>query len=232
MSTQSNIPADIMTRPVVVVHGPTGPSGGPTGPTGPQGFATLTGATGVRGPTGVTGPTGAIGATGAGAFTGPTGFTGPPGSVGGTGLMGSTGPTGMLGSGDTSRYVYNNYQSAIGPYGTNYTMAGLGIIYTPKASGSILLILSGVARNSGGVITTVGIKYGTGTPPAQGAGEIGVFLGSLVDLLPAATGQVGFTINFVISGFPPGSLWFDLAFKSVSGTTAYIQNINYSLLEL
>jgi hypothetical protein len=77
-------PALVETRPVVVVHGPTGavgPSGGPTGPMGPPGPATIgpTGATGDRG----VGPTGA---TGAGAFTGPTGprgLTGPPGTLGG-----------------------------------------------------------------------------------------------------------------------------------------------------
>lgn len=75
-------PAQIATRPVVVVTGtgPTGASGGPTGPTGVTGQAVV----GPTGPTGVRGvsPTGP---TGAGAFTGPTGatgITGPPGSAG------------------------------------------------------------------------------------------------------------------------------------------------------
>jgi hypothetical protein len=229
MSTESNIPADIMTRPVVVVHGPTGPSGGPTGPTGPVGAASTTGATGVRGPTGVTGPTGLQGV--ASTVTGPTGPFGPPGSIGATGMQGPTGSTGTLGSADSSRYLYRNYQSPIGPFGTNYTMAGLNFTYTIKSSGTLLLIFSGVARNSGGATTTIGVKWGGGAPPTQGAGESGSFLGSLVDLIPTATGQIGFTINLIIP-FNTTPLWFDLAFKSSSGTTAYIQNLNFMLIEL
>lgn len=81
----NNDPALVETRPVVVVHGPTGATGVPGGPTGPTG---MTGAA-IVGPTGPTGDRGVgpTGATGAGAFTGPTGpigLTGPPGTIGGS----------------------------------------------------------------------------------------------------------------------------------------------------
>jgi hypothetical protein len=234
MSTESNIPAEIMVRPVVVVGGPTGPAGAPTGPTGPAGAVASTGATGRTGPTGpastVTGPTGA-----ASTVTGPTGRTGPAGSFGGTGAIGPTGPTGTLGLGDTSRYLFTNFQSSIGPYGTNFTLAGMGITYTIKSSGSLLVIVSGVARNSGGFTTTVEAVWGTGAPPTAGAflsSTNGIPLGAPVNLLPAATEQVGFAINFVLPFGGSGSLWFDLALKSSSGTNALIQDINFSLLEL
>ena len=91
-----------MTKPVVVIGGPTGPSGGPTGATGPEGSAAVTGATGSVGPTGPFGYTGPTGAVGPGAFTGPTGMTGPfglgpAGPTGQQGEMGETGPTGATG---------------------------------------------------------------------------------------------------------------------------------------
>lgn len=101
-------PATVGTRPVVVVHGPTGstgPAGGPTGATGATGLAVVgpTGPTGVRGvgPTGNTGAQGITGPTGAIGKTGPPGIGSPgaPGSASNTGATGSTGPPGVGGPG-------------------------------------------------------------------------------------------------------------------------------------
>lgn len=82
-------PSPVATRPVVVVHGPTGATGNPGGPTGPTGNigATVVGPTGPTGVRGV-GPTGATGATGITGLIGATGSTGPPGSAGPTGSVG------------------------------------------------------------------------------------------------------------------------------------------------
>jgi hypothetical protein len=131
MSTQSNTPAPIATKPVVVIGGPTGPSGGPTGPTGPAGLATVTGATGVHGPTGPLGLTGATGATGAGAFTGPMGMTGPVGvgllgPTGYQGDIGETGPTGPTGIGATG--ATGNPGGPTGPQGAIGATGGGGAI--------------------------------------------------------------------------------------------------------
>ena len=236
MSVESNIPAEIAVRPVVVVGGPTGPAGGPTGSSGPTG---ATGAGAFTGPTGATGPTGSIGTGPTGAassVTGPTGYTGPPGSGGATGIGGPTGPTGKLGSGDTSRFVWGDFQSAIGPYGTSYQMAGLGITYTPKASGCLLIIFSGTARNasaSGGT-TTIEAMWSSGTPPAAGAAQVGIALGAPQNITTAAANaQAGFALNFVMSFGNIGTqLWFDLAIRSGSGANAYIEDLNWSILEL
>lgn len=91
-------PSPVATRPVVVVHGPTGATGafgGPTGPTGSTGAAVTgpTGPTGVRG----VGPTGVTGAS----ITGPTGaqgMTGPPGTIGGATVVDNLSPTAVLGA--------------------------------------------------------------------------------------------------------------------------------------
>lgn len=232
MSTQSNIPAEIMARPVVVVHGPTGPAGGPTGATGPQGTASITGATGPRGLTGPLG-TGPTGATGAGAFTGPTGMTGPVGE-GGLGPIGWTGPTGTFGS---AGYVSNALYGYAGPYGTNFVNAGLGVTYTPKRSGLLLLIFSGVAYNAAAAGSTVSVQlqWGTGTPPSVGSPQAGstLFTNQVLSFTSPSQ-QSGFAINMVVDFTSQigHQLWFDLAFKSGTGVGAYIQNITYTVVEL
>lgn len=137
MTVEVTTPAPIMTRPVVVVGGPTGPSGaagGPTGATGPSG-ANATGSTGPTGPlgTGPTGNTGPTGVTGPGGMTGPasvgaTGPTGPGGPTGTTGPIGTgpTGPTGVTGNtgpsgGPTGPTGVTGPTGYTGPIGTGPT---------------------------------------------------------------------------------------------------------------
>jgi hypothetical protein len=237
MSTQSNIPAEVMTRPVVVVHGPTGPAGGPTGATGPVGAASTTGATGVRGPTGLTGPTGSTGA--ASTAIGPTGFTGPPGSVG---TFGPTGPTGTVGprfsGGDAStQRVYSS--NVYGPFGTTAVHAGFGSMwtYTPNLSGSMLIIVSGIVRNTvggAGAGTEIGFYMASGSPPTAGTSPQGIQIGKTQRFFMVnAAEQIGFSIPVISSAWTVGtSLWFDLVIKSTVGTNAYVQDLHFVLLEI
>lgn len=231
MSTQSNIPAEIMTKPVVVVHGPTGPSGGPTGATGPQGMASTTGATGVRGPSGVTGYTGPTGL--ASVVTGPTGMTGPVGSIGNV-VLGPTGPTGSFGG---SGSVYNNWWTGpIGPYGTSQTMLGLGARFTTRASGTLLIAVTGLVRNSAGGAgggTTIVLRWGTGTSPVAGQASTGISLGTALNtFLVNAADYVGFAINMGVFFNPDGTdRWIDLSMASTVGTNAYVRDVQMLLLE-
>jgi collagen type VII alpha len=240
MSQQSNIPAPIMAQPVVVVGGPTGPSGGPTGATGPAGLATITGATGSVGPTGVTGPTGAVGATGAGAFTGPTGRTGPPGSAGAASTV--TGPTGPLGATGASTGIGGIYTAAsggpFGPYGTTLSFIGLGFRYTPVSSGRLMLIFAGLARNSTGGTgagTSIMAKYGTGASPVAGAaGGSGTQFGQFQQSFSASANDYsGFTVMEIVSSLTLGTTyWFDLAITATAGSTAYVRDTQFMLIEL
>ena len=238
MSAQSNIPAEIMAKPVVVVHGPTGPSGGPTGATGPQGTASITGATGPRGLTGFTGPSGVTGATGAGAFTGPTGMTGPAGSVGGTGPFGPTGPAGpQLANPDNWMRVYSS--TVYGPFGTSFGHIGIGgsWTYTPVGSGVYLVIVSGIVRNSAGGAgggTTIQFCSGGGSPPSAGAAPAGIQFGrDQRFFLTNAADQVGFTFPIMVSGWGFGTpIWHDLTVKSSVGNNAYVQDLHFVLIEL
>ena len=236
MSTQSNIPAEIMTKPVVVVHGPTGPSGGPTGATGPAGAASMTGATGPRGTSGVTGYTGPTGADST--VTGPTGSTGPPGSAGATGStgFGPTGATGpQLANADNTKRQY--LTSTYGPHGTTFTHVGLGGLWTyiTVSSGTYLVIVSGVVKNTtAGATTTIRFRAAAGTPPLSNAAETGIQFGQDQRfLLTNASDQVGFTFPLIISGWGAfATIWHDLAVKSSVGTTAFVQDLHFVLIEL
>jgi hypothetical protein len=230
MSVESNIPAEIEARPVVVVHEIGGPTG-PTGVTGPVGAASTIGPTGS---TGITGPTGNVGPTGAGAFTGPTGMTGPQGA-GGVGPLGPTGPTGpMLAAFD--RVQWNNFQSQKGPYGTTETMAGYGFTYTIKKDNSALLVqFSGLVRNIlGGGTTTVFMRWGFGTPPVNGANATGNGLGTQQVLtIASATDWVTFFMSWIGGGWTKGTTyWFDISLKSGSGNNSYAQLVNFVLIEI
>ena len=232
MTVQSNIPAEILAQPVVVVHGPTGPSGGPTGATGPQGFATNTGAQGPRGPTGPFG-TGPTGPTGPGAATGPRGMTGPVGAGG----LGPTGPTGARGVVPTNQALgYINY-GLYGPFGTSPITMGFGITYTPVAHGTIVVTMAGMLRNSAGVAgtgTTAGLRYGQGSPPSYNTSDFGSRIG--VDQQMSSidpNGWSGFAITAVVSNLTVGSqYWFDLVIWGSTGVNAYTKNNTFSLLEL
>lgn len=239
MSTQSNIPAEIMTKPVVVIGGPTGPAGGPTGPTGVTGSTGPTGFTGVRGQTGPLG-TGPTGSTGAGAFTGPTGMTGPVGA-GGPGPIGPTGVTGppLTNSG---KVVSNSTNVVFGPYGTGTTVIGLGYTYVIKGPGGLLLVIaSGLARNAAGgagAATLVSLRWGTGTPPAAMSGNFGNTVGVNQNLFFVnAADKAGWCIPWIGGGFAasPGvgaQIWFDLAVSSSVGTNAFVQDINFVVVEM
>jgi hypothetical protein len=235
MTTQSKTPAPILAQPIVVVGGPTGPSGGPTGPTGLSGAVGPTGYTGVRGQTGPLG-TGPTGPTGVGAFTGPTGLTGPAGP---TGVTGSTGPTGVTGAGSitSGRIISTNSSGTLGPYGGNPTAVGFGMSYTTKASGQVLVMFAGMARNAtAGNTTFISPTYGTGTAPASGATTgLGTQYSTPQGYVSGTTTDRGGFMTMKILSLTVGTTyWFDiLVWNSVGGTgTAYIADVQILIVEL
>lgn len=234
MPTQVRFPASIMTKPVVVIGGHTGPSGGPTGATGPGGQIGATGPLGPTGPTGALG-TGPTGATGAGAFTGPAGMTGPPGS-GAPGSAGVTGPTGAVGASVTVASIRVNYAGQYGPYGISATSIGLGLsaLYTPSKTGAVLVMLTGMARNTQGVSGAsilLSARYGSGTPPSAGSAASGSEFGAKYFSSPDASAYAGFTMFNILTLAVGTTFWFDLALSSGSGVNAVVRDVQFVLIE-
>lgn len=248
MPVETNIRAQVLAQPTVVVGGPTGPSGGPTGPTGPQGSVSVTGATG---PVGSTGPTGSTGLTGApgldGILTGPTGSTGPAGSIAATG---PTGPTGLPAI-DLSNPPDQNFprvyswQDAgnadfITGVDTIERMLGTAFGFSPMITGNVLVIITGTAENTDNGGTTVTARYDVGgNYPVRGDPVTGIAFGT-----PVETYAPGLSIPFTIVGIAQLDVipifsypyfqdyWFNVSVKSTIGSGAGVHTVTYTFMEL
>lgn len=120
---------------------PSQPNNGATGATGPNGTA---GSTGANGPIGATGATGPDGATGA------QGIQGDPGNDGATGATGPQGATGATGQGGLIAIQSHNPASlqtmTASAVDSDIDATNLAVTFTVPASGSVLVVLSGMAR--------------------------------------------------------------------------------------
>lgn len=110
------------------------------------------------------------------------------------------------------------------PTGTTSTtavMCGMAGLITPVRSGKIHVTISGYLYTSAVATSiTVGIKYGGGAAPANGAANVGAGVGSFTVLSEAsATYRYPFSLSGVITGLTIGTqIWLDL-FQQVNGTT-------------
>lgn len=119
-------------------------------------------------------------------------------------------------------------------------MMGLGVSFTPSASGSgrALVIASGsVTTLVGSVPMGVGGRFGTGSAPANGAAVTGSRFGAATDqtIRPAGiTGGVGICIADVLTGLTPGTTyWFDLALSTTNASdAAQLQSASIVTVEL
>jgi len=124
------------------------------------------------------------------------------------------------------------------PTGTTSTtavMAGLAISFTPNKTGKIKITVDGMIANStAGDGGTAQIAYGTGTAPANGAAATGTAVGNKASLLSSAASQnQSFSLVAIVSGLTAGTAyWIDLQQAAVTGGTASITGISYTVEEL
>lgn len=118
---------------------------------------------------------------------------------------------------------------------TTVVMMGLGVKITPRSSGRILVIVTGMAGNG-----TIGsgcnsqVRYGTGTAPANGAALTGSTSGQEKAFVAStAAGQQGFSLSTIITGLIVGTeYWIDVGLKAVTSGTASIAGIDVVSLEV
>jgi hypothetical protein len=114
---------------------------------------------------------------------------------------------------------------------------GSSIQYSTKASGRVLIIWSGQARNNiPGAITYVSSMYGAmgviPAPPAGATSGFGTQYGSGQQYVSGtATDRGGFTCMSIVSLATFTSYWFDLLVGSSNGVNAYIYNVQFLLIE-
>ena len=124
------------------------------------------------------------------------------------------------------------------PSGTSSTtgvMMGIGssCALTPVYSSRIFLKMDGIASNNSGIQNvSVEARYGTGTPPANGAAATGTVLGSpQVGQSAFANSRFTWSVGGIITGLTPGTAyWFDLNVLVSAGTGA-LTNISCAAME-
>ena len=112
---------------------------------------------------------------------------------------------------------------------------GLSGSITPIRSGTILIIISGSGDNAtnsrGG---TIGLRYGTGTPPVNGAALTGTLVQTSNFQNSNAAQLFPFSVNDIITGLTLNTaVWFDLSLAASGGAgTARVRGINISIIEI
>jgi hypothetical protein len=120
---------------------------------------------------------------------------------------------------------------------TGLVMMGLGVTYTPQASGTVSAIANCQATTLVNVINyQIGARYGTGTPPVNGAAATGTRWGYAVD--PTGIGfslSVGsqWTFAQTLALTPGTTYWFDLCLATtLLADAASMSDVAMSIMEL
>jgi hypothetical protein len=129
-----------------------------------------------------------------------------------------------LGGAPNNRYT--NFgsitNSGYGSTSTTAVMVGNGTVWklTPASTGKVRvrLIGVGVATGSGG---QVGVNYGTGTPPSQGAAVTGTAGNTFIPSFGTVLSGIPFTVEFEATGLTLGTVyWFDVVINAITSGQA------------
>jgi len=114
---------------------------------------------------------------------------------------------------------------AAAPAGTTsatYVMMGLGHVLSSQVASRLWVSIDGrIANNTNGRETDVVVCCGIGTPPANGAPQVGTIVSQPAAFVATTGGGAfaPFSLTATVSGITPQtSYWFDLAVKVTGGT--------------
>ena len=129
-------------------------------------------------------------------------------------------------------------QPPLNPAGTTSSTgvhAGLGAVLTPTVTGKVLVTITGTMVNAvANKWPATALRYGTGTPPANGAAPAGTPLGAL-DFLTGNTvnNATPFSLTGVVLNAAIGvALWFDLVQSTTAGGTTTLNSVSVTAVEL
>jgi len=118
---------------------------------------------------------------------------------------------------------------------TTQVMAGLGVQITPTSSGILDVRICMNTRNntaSDGVFAR--IRYSTGTPPVNGAAQVGTGVGTGMQSVngTGAMPTVPMTLIGTIAGLIPGTTyWIDLSYSALTGGIATLASVDVLVAE-
>jgi hypothetical protein len=208
----------------------------------------------IKGPTGSQGPQGNTGATGSQGTQGPQGIQGPQGTTGAQGPTGQGVPVGGALAAILRKKSATDFdtewkplaslqQTAVAPtptVGVTAKMLGMGSTaqITPTCSGKLLVTITASAfwTTGGNFFSLAGIRYGTGTPPTNGAASAGTPIGASMQTATQAAVPVTspMTATVVVTGLTVGTAyWFDLVGQgSNAAAQLNITNCWFTITEL
>lgn len=120
---------------------------------------------------------------------------------------------------------------------TTGVMMGLGVsscrIATVTSTRLHITFDGWALNNTAGQTTSLLVKYGTGSGPANGAATTGTAVGATIVVgNGGATYQTGFSATRIVTGLTPGTTyWFDIS-VNVSANTGSIGSITFSAMEI
>jgi hypothetical protein len=131
-----------------------------------------------------------------------------------------------------------NSASSASPTGTTSTTGvhmGVGLTVAPTKTGNVMVMVSGMmGNNTNGGGAVAGLRYGTGTAPANAATLTGTAIASNQSYTSAAsTDPSGFAISKTLTGLTVGTTyWFDLSLAAITAGTASATGVNMSVIEI
>jgi hypothetical protein len=126
------------------------------------------------------------------------------------------------------------------PAGTasaSYVMMGIAVSLTPPAGATrAMVMLDGLIANSNnGGTSNAQLRYGTGTPPVNGAPAAGTAVGGVISYVATSGGgsYVPFSQSTMISGLIPGTTyWIGLALSAPAAGTASVRSLDMTVFSL
>ena len=111
--------------------------------------------------------------------------------------------------------------------------ASSGVSVTPSQTGRLLILFSGDGAVSvAGSTFAAGVRYGTGTAPANGAALSGTECTYVSGTSATANAQVSFELSCVVAGLTVGTAyWIQPRLASISGGTANIYDLHFTVIE-
>jgi hypothetical protein len=113
--------------------------------------------------------------------------------------------------------------------------AGGQITLNPDGAGKVLIMVSGTA--AGGTQASgwqIGLRYGTGTPPAGLAAPTGTAVGTNMQfVVSVANVRLAFSNQVAVTGLTPGQqYWFDYVLLAISSVTITSNQAELTVIEL
>lgn len=197
----------------------------PSGAPGTDGVDGADGLPGQPGPPGPQGQPGQPGADGVDGDTGPPGAAGAAGPQGTQGTAGTNGTNGTNGASAGSSCIAKQLAAPTGTVSAAGLMMGLNMQLAAISTNIIFIITGYGVTNTTGHPVTITAKFGTGTPPVNGAAITGTTISVALtnSNFPTSVGTPWTIVGTATGLTPATTYWFDVA---VAGDGTAIGSVN------